>query len=126
MAHRGWLYPFYGSTWEALAARYADLGRPELGHVEELIQSIIGSSLADRLVGLTSMFDLVVAQAPATNPPFDVIHVRSPFSLRRPGRGLVVIEHVSTTGYDDRIERATSETVPLFWRFVSEKWGLRA
>jgi hypothetical protein len=36
----------------------------------------------------------------------------------------VLIEHVSLTGHDDRIERPAVDAVPLFWRFMSEKFGV--
>jgi hypothetical protein len=29
------------------------------------------------------------------------------------------------TGYDDRIERPASDAVPLFWRFMIEKFGVQ-
>ena len=37
---------------------------------------------------------------------------------------MVVIEHESATGHLDRIERPSGEAVPLFWRFVIEKFGI--
>jgi hypothetical protein len=36
----------------------------------------------------------------------------------------VLIEQQSLTGHDDRIERLASEAVPLFWRFMIEKFGV--
>jgi hypothetical protein len=38
----------------------------------------------------------------------------------------VLIEHLTSTGHDERIERPASEAVPLFWRFAIEKFGLIA
>jgi hypothetical protein len=36
----------------------------------------------------------------------------------------VLIELLSCTGRDDRIERPAREAVLLFWRFVIEKYGV--
>jgi hypothetical protein len=38
--------------------------------------------------------------------------------------GCVLIEHLSITGRNDRIERPVAEAVPLFWRFLVEKFGV--
>jgi hypothetical protein len=32
--------------------------------------------------------------------------------------------HLSLTGRNDRIERPIAEAIPLFWRFVIEKFGI--
>ncbi|SDS81377.1 hypothetical protein SAMN04515669_1995 [Jiangella sp. DSM 45060] len=36
----------------------------------------------------------------------------------------MVIEEQSVTGHDDIIERPAAEAVPLFWRFMIEKFGI--
>jgi hypothetical protein len=41
------------------------------------------------------------------------------------GVGWVAVEHVTVTGRDERIDRPAAETVPLFWRFVMEKFGVQ-
>ena len=48
--------------------------------------------------------------------------MRAPGSLAKPSEGLVLIEHLSVTGRNDRIERPVDEAVPLFWRFMIEKF----
>jgi hypothetical protein len=44
--------------------------------------------------------------------------------VRPPAAEKVVIESCSLTGRIDRIERPVAETVPLFWRFMIEKFGV--
>ena len=50
--------------------------------------------------------------------------VRSAVAVRPPAAGKVVIESSSVTGRIDRIEPPVAETVPLFWRFMIEKFGV--
>ncbi|MEV0681037.1 hypothetical protein AB0I60_31420 [Actinosynnema sp. NPDC050436] len=40
--------------------------------------------------------------------------------------GDVLIEHRSPTGHDDRVIVPVAQAVPLFWRFVAEKFGVHA
>ncbi|MFC7597545.1 hypothetical protein ACFQU3_19675 [Terrabacter sp. GCM10028922] len=70
------------------------------------------------------MHDLIVVAAPIPEPPYGVVAVRAPGSPRRPREGHVLIEHLSVTGHDDKIERPVAEAVPLFWRFMIEKFGV--
>jgi hypothetical protein len=99
---------------------------PEFSFLVEIVDSIERSDRAGDLCGMTSMHDLVVTSAPLRPPPFDVIVVRAPGSIRPPSSGCVLVEHLSVTGHDDRIERPTTDAVRLFWRFVTEKFGLVA
>jgi hypothetical protein len=91
-----------------------------------IVQSVIESGCATRLAGTTSMYDPLVAERPIPEPPYTVVIVRSPVSMRPPAPGMVVVEHTSLTGRTDRIERPVAEAVPLFWRFVFEKFGVSA
>ena len=95
-----------------------------LDYLVEIIDSVIASGLTESLTATTSMNDLIVAALPLMDPPFDVIAVRAPGSLREPPNGEVLIEHLTPTGHDDRITRPVADAVPLFWRFVIEKFGL--
>lgn len=70
------------------------------------------------------MNDLIVRGRPIPDPPVDVVAVRAPGSPIRVPPGTVLIEHLSTTGHDDRITRPAGEAVPLFWRFMIEKFGV--
>jgi len=65
------------------------------------------------------MHDLVVTSLPLGAEPFD--HVRVALL---PGSESVRISHFSGVGQDDDIERPTSEILPLFWRFMIEKFGV--
>jgi len=60
------------------------------------------------------MHDLVVVSVPIPEPPYGVVAVRAPGSLRSPRDSHVLIEHMSVTGHDDRIERPVAEAVALF------------
>jgi hypothetical protein len=94
-------------------------------YLVEIVESVMVSGLDGNLAATTSMHDLIVAVLPLREPPFDVIAVRVPGSLREPPSGQVLIEHLTPTGHDDGITCPIAEAVPLFWRFVSEKFGLR-
>jgi hypothetical protein len=94
-------------------------------YLVEIVDSVLTSGLTGSLAATTSMHDLIVAALPLIEPPFDVIAVRAPGSLREPPPGQVLMEHLTPTGHDDRITRPAVEAVPLFWRFVIEKFGLR-
>ncbi len=60
------------------------------------------------------MHDLIVVPIPILPPPYDVIRVGSPSSLRIVPPGAVVIEHVAATGNNDRIGRPTADDISLF------------
>ena len=57
-------------------------------------------------------------------PPYDLVVVRAPISIRPPTAGCVLIEHLTATGLDDKIEGPTADAIPLFWRFMIEKFGV--
>lgn len=115
---RGWQYPFTPRAWDDIVHHWDEL--PEtFGFMADLARSIRDSHVADELAGATSMHDLVVAVAPATEPPFEVLRIRG---SSRPG--FVRIEHESLTGHDDAVERPVADVLPLFWRFVTYKFGL--
>jgi hypothetical protein len=123
----GWPYPFLGSGWTDIESRYEALvvQHPEFEHLLGVVRSIRQSGVEDSLAGMTSMHDLIVAAAPVQSPPIDTIAVRAPGSVHSPSAGCVLIEHLSVTGRNDRVERPTGNAVPLFWRFVTEKFGVR-
>ncbi|WP_116951418.1 hypothetical protein [Jiangella endophytica] len=89
------------------------------------MRSVIASGRSEELAGRTTMHDLVVAPRPVPEPPYGVVRVCAPNSLRRARRaGNVLIVEESVTGHDDSIERPAAEAVPLFWRFMIEKFGI--
>jgi hypothetical protein len=118
---------FRAVPWDDIAARLHEMAglHPEFGHVAAVADSVLASGVADQLAGGTSMHDLLVVPAPVTDPVDEVIRVCSPSSVRPVPPGFVVIEHVTVTGRDERIHRPVAETVPLFWRFIIEKYGVR-
>jgi hypothetical protein len=107
-------------------ARLEDMAvdHPNFAHMAAVAASVVLSESTDLLAGCTSMHDLIVVPTPIPEPPYDVIAVRAPGSLANPPAGQVIVEHLSCTGHNDRIARPTSEAVPLFWRFVAEKYGV--
>ena len=95
--------------------------------VLDIVDSIVASRRTDQLAAHTSMHDLCVRPTPVHEGGDDFIAVRASGTFARFGgvAGSIAIEHVSGTGNDDRLVRPVAEAVPLFWRFVIEKWGIR-
>lgn len=118
---------FRPKDWAEIRRFLSDIAERDVrfDYLVEIIDSILASGLAGSLAATTSMHDLIVAALPLMEPPFDVIAVRAPGSLREPPNGEVLIEHLTPTGDDERITRPVTEAMPLFWRFVIEKFGLR-
>jgi len=85
---------------------------------------VLDCDAAERLAAYTSMHDLIVVDVPIPDPPYGVVAVRAPGSIRSPRSGHVLIEEMSLTGNNDRIERPVDEAVALFWRFMIEKFGV--
>ncbi|MET8250096.1 hypothetical protein [Micromonospora sp. NPDC005197] len=126
MMWRGWAYQFEEVPWPEIAVRFHDFAEqhPDFEHMAAIVDSVLACDGASRLAGLTSMHDLVVAARPVPeDPPVEVVIVRSP-SSGLIGPGAVLIEHRSTSGRDDVIARPSEEAIPLFWRFMIEKFGV--
>ncbi|WP_143162975.1 hypothetical protein [Couchioplanes caeruleus] len=102
-----------------MADRYS-----QFRHMSDIVKSVLASDQTEALAACTSMHDLIVVPTPIPEPPYGVVAVRAPGSLREPGNGLVRIEHLSVTGHNDAIERPVADAVPLFWRFMIEKFGV--
>ena len=126
MRTHGWPYPFEQYPWAeidvflgGMADRY-----PEMQHMSDIVKSVFTSDQTEALAACTSMHDLIVVPTPIPEPPYGVVAVRAPGSLREPRPGLVRIEHLSVTGHDDVIDRPVADAVPLFWRFMIEKFGV--
>lgn len=92
--------------------------------MSDIVKSVMASNQARALAACTSMHDLIVVPTPIAEPPYGVVAVRAPGSLYEPGRGMVRIEHLSPTGHNDVIDRPVAAAVPLFWRFMIEKFGI--
>ncbi|MEH0841447.1 hypothetical protein V6U81_03505 [Micromonospora sp. CPCC 205711] len=119
-------HPFVPRPWSEIASFLDDMAgaHPEFAHMAAIVDTVIGRGAETDLAGCTSMHDLLVVPTPVPDPPYDVIRVCSPSSIRVVGAGWVLIEHVTVTGRDDRIYRPVTDAVPLFWRFIREKFGI--
>ncbi len=126
MSSQAWPHRFDVVPWGVIVARFGELAakHPECRPVAEISASVLACGGERGLAGLTSMHDLVVTARPVPDHrPIEVVVVRSP-SSGHVGAGGVVIEHRSVTGHDEQIFRPAGEAVPLFWRFMIEKFGV--
>jgi hypothetical protein len=121
-------YEFRAETWENIARRAAEIAdlSPQLAYLNDLVTSIRDSGVEDRLAASFSMMDLRVTDVPIHEPPVEYVAVQGPSSLAPPPIGMVRVAHCTASGRDDSIERPSAETIPLFWRFVREKFGIEA
>lgn len=122
----GQTLPFRAQGWNDILismARMAD-EHEEFRHMEAIVRSVLDCDAAERLAAYTSMHDLIVVDVPIPDPPYGIVAVRAPGSIRPPCSGHVLIEEMSLTGNNDRIERPVDEAVALFWRFMIEKFGV--
>lgn len=119
-------YPFVPVPWFYIDDRFAKFAaeHPEFTHMSAIVKSVLSVGAEGDLAAHTSMHDLIVLAQPIPDPPYDVVAVRAPGSAPRPSDGCVLIEHLSVTGRNDRIERPVIEAVPPFWRFMIEKFGV--
>jgi hypothetical protein len=94
--------------------------------VVDVVDSVLACGGAERLVATTSMQDLWVTREVkgAAASGVDLIQVCAASSMRAFRRGEVLVVHTSHSGQKEQISRPASEAVPLFWRFVTEKWGI--
>lgn len=123
----GWPYPFRKREWIDLLDEYrgAATRRPTLVPLVFIIESVLESHMADRLAVTTSLWDLVITPGPPGEPPLDVIIVRSDVSMSPSAPGEVRIQQFATSGLKEDLTRPATEVLPLFWRFVIEKYGLQ-
>jgi hypothetical protein len=92
--------------------------------MSHIVKSVLASDQTGALAACTAMHDLIVVPTPIPEPPYGVVAVRAPGSIHQPAMGFVRIEHLSTTGHDDVIDRPVVNAAPLFWRFMIEKFGV--
>ena len=124
----GWPYPFDARPWSEIDTFLGGVADAyeHFRHMADIVRSVRTSGHEAELAGLTSMHDLLVVATPVPDLPYDCIAVRAPGSLHRPPAGYVRIEHLAVSGRNDSIDRPVAEAVPLFWRFVWEKFGVSA
>lgn len=122
----GFPYAFRAKPWSEIEAGLDRIAQAheQFRHMADLARSVIESPARNQLAGTTSMHDILVALAPVGEPPIDIIVVRAPGSLHEAPSGKVRIEHLSVSGRNDTIDRPVADTIPLFWRFVIEKFGV--
>lgn len=115
-----------GSPWSEIRGWYQELGWPQLQPLIDIVSSVEECGGAERLVATTSMHDLWVTRRTPEGPAsrVDLITVRAFTSVRPLPEGEMVIEHTSHSGQVEVIARPPADAVPLFWRFVREKWGI--
>ncbi len=101
------------------------INHEEFGYLVEVVASVIETESTEVLAGLTSMHDIIVTSTPIPDAPLDVVAVRAPGFLQPPETGQVLVEHLAVSGHNDRIQRPATEAVPLFWRFIIEKFGIQ-
>lgn len=119
----GWRHVIKGQDWAGLAAEYAT-APPAMAPVAQIVASIAASGRSEDLAFTTSMWDLIVTPTPVGEPPLDVVVVRGAMTMSDLPDGHIVVEHLPLVGGADHIERPASEAVPLFWRFMIEKYGI--
>ncbi|GLY64714.1 hypothetical protein [Amycolatopsis taiwanensis] len=110
-------------AWDEVAGRARDFeGCPGIHALVDVIDSVRDCKARERLAGVWTLNGLVVTPLPIPDKP-PIQHV-----IVSPGWGrtgdAVLIEHRAISGHDDRILRPSTEAVPLFWRFVIEKFGI--
>lgn len=117
--------PFEARPWAELAGRYWQLadGAPELLAIIEIIDSVIAVRAEAALAANRTIGALNVVSVNAADPPYSVVSV-SAFPPGRSAPAMVQVEHVSGSGLAEVVVRPAEEAVPLFWRFVIEKFGI--
>jgi hypothetical protein len=123
----GWPYPFNARPWVDIVKQFQEMAErhDEFRHMADIVRSVYTSGVDDQLAACTSMHDLLVVTRPVPDLPYDLVAVRSPSSLRPVADGHVLIEHLAVTGRNDRISCPVANAVPLFWRFMDLKFGVR-
>jgi hypothetical protein len=126
-ARLGWRQ-FNERSWSDVAdfERKIWADRPEGRYLLDIINSVLNSGAMDALAVTTSMHDLVVVGRPVPEPPMDVLLVRAPSSIKPPRPGYVLVQYMANSGRNTVSERPATEAVRLFWRFVDEKFGIKA
>ena len=116
MSTFGHPYDFTPRSWDELARESESESH---SYARPIIESIRQSNVSDQLAGALWLGGLAVAAVPITGPPIELLRVSAP----RPG--IVRILHQTHTGRNDEIDRPAADAVALFWRFTSEKFGVK-
>ena len=118
--------PFRARPWQESLDRYFDLAslHPEHLAMVEIIDSVVRSDVADRLAGNYTIGGLHVADVERCEPPYSVITVET--QIRGRSTRVIGVWHVSSSGLREEIVVPADSAVPLFWRFMIEKFGFSA
>lgn len=119
----GWPHVVLGNDWHALVSEYST-APAVIAPIAKIVTSVLPSGRNWDLLFATSMWDLIVTSSPISEPPVDVVAVRGAMGLAHVREDRIVVEHIPLVGGADRIERPADEAVPLFWRFMIEKYGM--
>ena len=122
----GWPHAFVEKDWAEVHDRFATAFAryPGGAYLVEIIDSVVSNGFGSKLAVTTSMHDLLIVDRPIPAPPLDVVIVRAPTSIHPPSEGNVLIEYVAVSNRNTAVERPAAEAVPLFWRFMQEKFGI--
>lgn len=122
----GWQYEFRERSWLDVRQFLSEVeGLDANGrYLFDIIDSVVEHGADELLAVTTSMHDLVVTAKPCGEPPFDVVLVAAPGSLRSHSDGTVRIDHVAVNGANTEIERPENDAVPLFWKFLKVEFGI--
>ena len=119
----GFPYAVKRQDWQSLVEEYST-APAAVAPVAQIVESVATSGQTEDLVFATSMWDLIVTPSPIGDPPVDVVAVRGATGTASVAPDRIVVEHLPLVGIADRIERPAAEAVPLFWRFMIEKYGI--
>jgi hypothetical protein len=93
---------FRPTDWSEIRRFLDDIAKTDgrFAYLVEIVDSVLASGLTEALAATTSMHDIIVAPSPLMAPPFDVIAVRAPGSLREPpsGEALRVCQELCVRG----------------------------
>jgi hypothetical protein len=91
MRTHGRPYAFRQRPWDEIDAFLGDMAdrHVDFRHMSDIVKSVLASDQTGALAACTSMHDLVVVPMPIPKPPYGVVAVRAPGSIRQPAMGFV-------------------------------------
>lgn len=127
-----WNRPFEDMGWPA-ARQWIESanwrGLFDTSPMYAIIDSVMASGRADDLAVTIIEGDLAVVAKPVPEPPMDVLYVLMggmPWPTPPFPEGQIVLHYGTVSGHDTRSIRPPNQAVPLFWRYVHEKFGITA
>jgi hypothetical protein len=116
--------PFTARPWPELIDRYLDLAESHVDYlaIVEIINSVVHRDAVDRLAGNYTVGGLHVVDTELCSPPYSVITVET-LGRSRSSDPAVAVWQVSSSGLREEVIAPVDAAVPLFWRFVVEKFA---